>query len=138
MVSMQDLICPFGATQAKEDFGCRHASKIIRRGGAEFACDSADMHVACSQLLRRLKDVALPEFGVADDLTQMPHSTLVKIQFGGLLGLQRITGTEANTVADIAALINTAISEFACIDAIPCESLCGDIVNYRLSRRSRR
>jgi hypothetical protein len=58
--------------------------------------------------------------------------------FGGLLGLQRITGTEAQTVADIAALIDMAISEFACIDAIPCESLCGYIVNYKLSRRSRR
>ena len=135
---MQDLICPFGATQAKEDFSCRCASKIIRRGGTEFACDSASQHVACSRLLERLKEVALPAFGVADDLTQMPHSTLVKIQFGGLLGLQRMTGTEAGSVADIATLIDAAISKFDSIDAIPCESLCEDIINYRLSRRSRR
>jgi hypothetical protein len=138
---MKDLICPFGATQAKEDFACRHAEKIIRRGGAEFACNSADTHVECSQLLRCLKDVALPEFGVEDDPTQMPYSTLVKIQFGGLLGLQRITAateSTANGIADIASLIDAAKARFASIDAVPCESLCADITNYKLSRRRSR
>ena len=136
---MKDLICPFSATQAKAAFGCRHAQQIIRRGGAEFACDSANMHNSCSRLLQHLKDAALPEFGVADDLTQMPHSTLVKIQFGGLLGLQRITtGTGTQSVADIATLVNRATGKYGSVDAIPSESLCEDILGYKLSRRGRR
>lgn len=137
---MQDLICPFGATQAKADFGCHNATMIVRRGGAEFACDAADMHNECSRLLQRLKEVALPEFGVQDDLTEMPHSTLVKIQFGGLLGLQRITtdsDTTTGAVTDIAALVEAAITRFTCVDAIPCESLCEDMLSYKLSRRRR-
>ncbi len=133
---------PMGASKLEDALGqLLEAQLIFRRGGAEFACNSADTHVECSQLLRRLKNVALPEFGVEDDPTQMPYSTLVKIQFGGLLGLQRITAateSTANGIADIASLIDAAKARFASIDAVPCESLCADITNYKLSRRRRR
>ena len=81
---MPDRICPFSATLAKNDFACPRASQVIRRGGAEFSCQSAAAHTRCQQLFERCKQAALPEFGVEDDLTMMPQSVLVKIQFGGL------------------------------------------------------
>ena len=82
--AMENRICPFSATLVKDDFGCHHASQIVRRGGAEIACASASDHQRCMALLQAFKAVALPAFEVSDDLTQMPHSVLVKIQFGGL------------------------------------------------------
>lgn len=54
----------------------------------------------------------MPVFGVEDDLLSMPHSALVKIQTGGLLGLQRLltdapatpaTVTNINALAEAAA-----------------------------------
>ena len=136
---MSDLICPFSATLVKEDFACTQAEQIIRRGGAEFACRSGPLHAHCSRLFDRLKTAALPAFDLEDDLLQVPHGVLAKIQFGGLLGLQRLLeDSPGNTVDDIATLVETASKHFGDIDAIPPDRLVDDITRYQLTRRRRR
>ncbi len=68
----------------------------------------------------------------------MPQSVLVKIQFGGLLGLQRhIPGQPpaANRVDDIDALITAAAGHFAGIESIPYDLLVDDIIAWKLPRR---
>lgn len=138
---MQDLICPFSSTLLQDDFGCRHASHIVRRGGAEIACSAAPAHARCAQLFQQLKDVALPAFEVADDLLQMPHSVLVKIQYGGLLGLQRHILPDAaqkTGIEDINALIETAIGRYSSLEEIPCNALVEAITSHKLSRRRKR
>ncbi len=135
---MQDMICPFSATLARDTFGCTHAEPIIRRGGTEFSCRDSGAHGRCLQLYGKLKDAGLVAFEVADDLTQMPHSILVKIQYGGLLGLQRITlenPPDAGRVADIQALVTAAIACFGSVQAFPCEQLTGGMTAYTLTRR---
>ena len=135
---MSDRICPFSATLAKEDFSCPLAEQIIRRGGAEFACRSDADHTRCTQLFARLKAAALPAFELEDDLLAVPHGVLAKIQFGGLLGLQRLLGSVKPRVDDIASLVDAAATHYSDIEAIPCERLVGDIAGYKLSRRRKR
>ena len=138
---MSERICPFSATLVKEDFACHRASLIVRRGGAEIACSGEQAHARCSNLFQRLKDVSLPVFGVEDDLLKMPHSVLVKIQYGGLLSLQQnmnISAEPRSTVADIDSLIAAAVGRFGSIDVIPCEDFCNAIVSYKLPGRGKR
>ncbi len=125
----------------KEDFGCSNANPIVRRGGAEIACVAEQAHAHCMNLFQRLKDVALPEFGVEDDLLKMPHSVLVKIQYGGLLGLQRsmkLSAEPRSAVDDINSLVAAAAERFGSVDAIPCGDFCDDIVSYKLPGRRKR
>ena len=136
---MSDLICPFGATLAKDDFACKQAEKIIRRGGAEFACKDKAAHTRCSTLHENLKATALPAFDLVDDLLEVPHGVLSKIQFGGLLGLQRlVTGSPGGKVDDIATLVDHAATRFDTIKHIPLDQLVDDITRYTLARRRRR
>jgi hypothetical protein len=134
---MAELICPFGATLVSENFGCRNAAAIVRRGGAEIGCTSDAAHARCRTLFRKLKETALPAFGVADDLLQMPHSVLVKIQYGGLLGLQRIVdpALQAGAIEDVDRLVTSAAEHFPSLEDIPYAELCDDIIGYRLPRR---
>jgi len=138
---MSDLICPFSATLVKNDFGCKLAGQVIRRGGTEFVCHTGAAHARCRRLFDQLKAVALPAFGVEDDLNRMPQSVLVKVQFGGLLGLQRrLTAVERTDggIEDIDALLETALARYRSIEAIPCDRLVGDITGHKLSRRRER
>lgn len=138
---MTDRICPFSATLARDDFACPRATQVIRRGGAEFACQSEQAHTRCRQLFERCKQAALPAFGVEDDLTQMPQSVLVKIQFGSLIGLQRITGGQppvGKRIEDIDSLVAAAISHYAGPDSVPYDQLVADITGWKLSRRRKR
>ena len=89
---MEEYKCAFSNTLVTGQFGCEKAEQVTRRGGPDVVCSSDKAHQQCEKLFQRMKQAALPAFGVEDDLLSMPHSVLVKIQFGGLLGLQRLQG----------------------------------------------
>jgi hypothetical protein len=130
--------CPFAAALVTELAECRHGEQVVRRGGSEYDCRSAPDHGACQGLFDRLKAAALPAFGVEDDLTTMPHSVLVKIQCGGLIGLARLTGRAGQRIEDIAGLRDAAAGTLGGLDGLPVAELVGDITGFRAERRGRR
>jgi hypothetical protein len=135
------LKCPFAAPITAGLAACRNAQEVVRRGGSEYDCRNEADHSGCTALFDRLKVAALPAFGVEDDLLSMPHSTLVKIQFGGLLGLGRLLGEgvgQAAEVADVADLVARARARYGDIGLVPCAELTGDMLGYRLGRRGSR
>jgi hypothetical protein len=112
--------------------------QVTRRGGPDVACTSEAAHQQCARLFQRMKDVALPGFGVEDDLLSMPHSVLVKIQFGGLLGLQRLLDGSAAVSAEVKnidGLIGRALKQYGNLEAIPCTAIVEDMTSYKLKRR---
>ena len=138
---MPDLLCPFSATLVKKDFGCKHAKEIIRRGGAEIACEKSDVHTVCSTLHNTIKTSALQAMNVEDDLQTLPHSVLVKIQYGGLLGLQKVTMGESqkgNRIDDISLLVSIVMEKFQSMEDIPFDSINKTIIDYKTQRRRKK
>lgn len=135
---MAEHKCPYSGTLVSEQFACTQAKTVVRRGGSEVECLSASGHTRCVALFQRMKRAALPAFGVEDDLLTMPHSVLIKIQHGGLLGLQRILGEvagEVSTVTDINGLCDSALQRYADVESIPYQTFVQDMTNYKLRRR---
>lgn len=130
--------CPFASALITGLALCRHAEQVVRRGGSEYDCRSAEDHAACVGLFDRLKAAALPAFGVEDDLGSMPHSVLVKVQCGGLRGLARLSGQEAEPIADIAALRDQSLRGSGGLDGLPVADLVPDMTAFRTERRGRR
>lgn len=127
--------CAFSQTLMGEQFGCRRALPITGRDGPEIGCDDEAAHRACAALRERLTDTALPALGYAEGM-EVPHSVPVKIQFGGLLGLQRLLGQDGpDRVEDIYALVDQAVSHFGRLDGVPYEQLIDAIAGYQLKRR---
>ena len=135
---MSDLICPFSAPLVKKDFACSNAQEIIRRGGAEIACQQLAAHSVCCSLHNVIKVSSLAAMDLQDDLLTLPHNVLVKIQYGGLLGLQNLLAAEPqqnDRVADVAALVASASAKFSSVQNIPLESINETISNYKVQRR---
>jgi hypothetical protein len=129
---MSEHKCPFSAPLVTRQFGCTVSQEVIHRGGTEINCTDAAAHARCDRLFQRLKAEALPAFGVEDDLLSMPHSVLVKIQYGGLLGLQRLlqaTPQVAERVEDVRTLVAEAALRFG--DQPPCAPLVEDITAFK-------
>jgi len=131
---METHKCPFSAPLVSHHFGCAKAQEVVRRGGAEVDCTDSASCGRCLQLFERLKAAALPAFGVEDDLLSMPHSVLVKIQYGGLLGLQRMMSG--------AAAITDRVEDIDCLVAAhgataPVDALVGDMTAYKPRGRRR-
>jgi len=132
----EEYKCAFNSTLLSEQFGCAHALAVVRRGGPDVACHSEPAHTRCEQVFQHLKQAALPAFGVEDDLLSMPHSVLVKIQFGGLLGLQRQVEPSAGAeVKDIDALLARTQEKYPDLAALEYSALAAGITAYQLKRR---
>lgn len=133
--------CPFAAPITTSRAACRHATEVVRRGGSEYDCDEAAAQDRCSTLFAGLKNTGLDAFEVDDDLTQMPHSVLVKIQTGGLIGLRRLLEPAAAPdapIADVSALAAQAADAYGGVEQVPVASLAEDMRACKLERRSRR
>jgi len=133
---MDHFKCAFSATLMGGEFACVKAVPVTRRSGPEMACTENAAHERCAALFEGLKQAALPAMGYEDDLLTMPHSALVKIQFGGLLGIRRLLGEEERGIDDIDALLQRAVTRFGDYEAVPFAELAGDIASYKLRRRS--
>ncbi|HWR87243.1 MAG TPA: hypothetical protein VN277_02355 [Acidiferrobacterales bacterium] len=136
---MEEYKCPFSAPLITQQFGCARAAEVVRRGGAEINCTDAVAWSQCGQLFQHMKLAALPAFGVEDDLLSMPHSVLVKIQYGGLLGLQRLLRAEPQVgerIEDIQTLVAEASLRFG--DEVPCTLLVTDITAFKPRARRER
>jgi hypothetical protein len=132
---MEYYKCPFAGALMANQFDCQCATEITRRDGPSIGCTSKDMQKKCETLFATIKQSALEHMGYEDDLTQMPHSALMKIQMGGLLGLQRVLGAEAPSVEDVQALVNQAEQQYHRLEQVPAGELAGDIAAFKLRRR---
>ncbi len=135
---MDEYKCAFSSTLVTGQFGCEKGEQVTRRGGPDVVCASGEAHQQCEKLFQRMKQAALPAFGVEDDLLSMPHSVLVKIQFGGLLGLRRLQGNgtdESAVVKNIHGFVGQVIGKHGGLDAIPCQAFVEDMTSYQLKRR---
>lgn len=133
---METCKCSFSAPLITHQFGCTKAQEVVRRGGAEIDCTDTAVCTRCAALFAQLKAAALPAFGVEDDLLSMPHSVLLKIQHGGLLGLQReLSGSAAlpGKVEDIDRLVTGLAARFG--EAIPVDAVVADMTSFRLRAR---
>jgi len=128
--------CAFNGTLVAGTFGCAHGEPVARRGGPDVACRSEAGHRRCAEVFERLKAAAIPAFGMEDDLLSMPHSVLMKIQHGGLVGLQRLLdGAAGARIEDIDALMARAFARYGAAESIPCADVVGDMTGYQLKRR---
>jgi hypothetical protein len=137
---VDDLKCPFNRVLLPGDFGCGHARAVTRRDGPDIACDAASTRELCTAVLARLKAVGLPALGYSDDLTELPHGVAMKVQMGGLLGLQKLAGTPADadsaTVADVGAVVAAAVGRCGGDpDGLPYAALVADMSAFQLRRR---
>ncbi len=133
--------CPFAAPITTGRAACCNAREVVRRGGSEFDFEDAEAHARCAAVFAGLKSTGLAGFGVEDDLTQMPHSVLVKIQTGGLVGLRRLLEPNADAaapVADVASLAAHGQRIFGGVEHIPFSELADDMLSCKLERRVRR
>ncbi|MDW3096158.1 MAG: hypothetical protein R8G33_10835 [Gammaproteobacteria bacterium] len=128
--------CVFALTQIANEFSCQYGDLVTRRAGPDIACQSDQHQQQCLCVYEKLKQVGLDSFEYEDDLTQVPHGVWVKIQFGGLLGIQRVLqNRNDNKVDNITGVIQALYTEYNEIESFPYKKVVSDMQGYRTRRR---
>lgn len=133
--------CPFQTPIIAEDFACQLGQAVTVRNTPQIHCRSEQALQRCQRVYDHLKTVGLPAFGMEDDLTSTPHNVYLKIQYGGLLGLQAMSGTAAESqgkIADIHDLIETVTSGGDRTDSIAYAELAPWMLDQQTKRRRAR
>jgi hypothetical protein len=130
--------CPFMTPIISKDFACSLGQAVTVRNTPQVHCRDPQALAVCQALHERLKAAGLTAFDMEDDLTSTPHNVYLKIQYGGLLGLQADSGLPvpvAGEIADVHALVDHVTVQGSGLDAIDYAALAGRMTDYKPKRR---
>ena len=109
--------CPFERLIVAATHACSRAITVTRRNGAGVDCDNASSCARCEALQEFFEQVGAEAFGEVEDRTQVSHSTLLKIQIGGLAGTaQCLKLPDCEATEDVGKVAERAEERLATLD----------------------
>jgi len=114
-----------------------HRFCLADREGVSCSVDLAQKR--CQTLLQTMRSKAIFVMRLTRIDGALPHGKEIKVQIGGLLGLQLLLDSEhvsENGISDIHQLLTRAIEKFQSIDSFPYDEIVKQIT--RFEGRSRR
>ena len=137
--AINERSCPFEKSILSRQCGCQYAYRfhIADREGTACRCDAAQR--ACISLLRLLRRNAQVALGLSAPPGNLPHGKEMKVQMGGLLGLQCLVAPSADTtkVDNVHGLVQAAERAYGNLQTLPFSEIIRSIASYRGRRRRR-
>ncbi len=115
----------------------QHMFRLADRHGV--GCQDALMQQSCSQFLQHMRKQTRFVFKISID-GPLPHNKEIKVQNGGMLGLQKLLLGDASSevVEDISSLLNRAIELYGELDRIPYNLVMPSVTSYQTRPRRKR
>jgi len=135
---MHILLCPFARAILSNGFGCENATRLFIGEGADIGCTSDTARTNCLFLLETLKQNAQFALKLRSPDARLPHGKLMKLQCGGLLGLQAALSPERArqpTLANIHALVVKAHETYGSLRDLPYRDIVKSVSAYKPRRR---
>ncbi|MBC8520139.1 MAG: hypothetical protein H8D24_07015 [Gammaproteobacteria bacterium] len=128
--------CPFAKAILNGHSRCKFSETfhISERHGVQ--CTQPSTQQLCAQLSSQLHHQSHFALGVTRIPKQITSNMELRIQCGGLNGLQQCTSREDETT-DIATLIEMATEMFGAIDKMPYQQIIQSISQWAPKRRGR-
>ena len=111
---------------------CRYAQRFNLADREGVACGQAQAAALCQTTLEHMRNSALFALKLTRLDGPLPHAKEIKVQTGGLYGLQRILGVgdSSQAIADITALLQAAVEQYGKIQSLPFEEIARSIVQF--------
>jgi hypothetical protein len=117
-----------------------HRFNLADREGV--ACRNAETAILCQATLERMREKAVFALKLTRIDGPLAHAKEIKVQTGGLFGIRRLLGAELDdntAIADISALLRSAIERFGDLEKLPYTEIARNIVQFEgRARRGRR
>ena len=138
---INERFCPYEKSILTNRCGCSQARKfcIAEREGVQ--CGSERAQQTCLELLELLRRHARFALKALDQGSALPHSKAIRIQVGGLRGIQAALAPGEplpETVSDIRATVEAALARYGDLTGLPFQDIMKEIAAYRGRERLRR
>lgn len=132
--STEPLSCPFGKAILT---ACCDCSMVARHYIAERetpVCINATMQTVCQELHDLLIHNSAFALRHIHEEAPLTHAQEMKVQCGGLHGLQLAVDGAAE-VHDVAALLKAAVQKFCNLDNLPYSRIVQSVASFKMRRR---
>jgi len=138
--AVNERFCAYEKAILTNNCACSLAHKfcIAEREGVHCGSDLAQ--AACIELLELLRRQARFALKTTDQRTALPHAKAMRIQVGGLRGIEAALHPEEPVPAriqDIRRTIEAAIAAFGSLDRLPFQEIIKQVAAYQGRRRLR-
>ncbi len=133
--------CVFEKTILSRHCSCLCSTRFFLADREGIHCESEQAQQRCTELLAMMRDRARFALKLKTVAEALPHTSEIKVQSGGMLGLQRCLHPELRSrteVDDIAGLIASGIKAYGSLTDFPFQEITRSIADYEgRKRRSR-
>jgi len=133
------VACPFSKAILTSHFSCEKSARVLIAERISVSCKEVTARDRCAALLDALRHKALFTLKITHVDDEIPHAKEMKVQCGGLLGLQLALYPEmtSNTgVGNIYALVEQVMRQFEDIESLPYGEVVKSVATYEGRRRS--
>lgn len=133
--------CSFEKAILSSRCACTKSQRLHIAEREGITCTSADIHPFCVTLLKQLCENAQFALKLKYSSQSLPHAKAMKVQCGGLLGLQAILQGESKdmqNVQDISTLILQAVATFGQFERLPYQEIIKFISVYQVRAKPTR
>jgi len=131
---VNDAPCVFAKAILRRCCGCSRAQKLFLAEREAVACKSPGARQRCAEVLAVLHEKAQFALHLPHAESVLPHGKELKVQCGGMLGLQQALVPEqpnAAGVEDINGLLEEALEECGTVDALPYGEVVKGITGFQ-------
>ncbi len=129
--------CVFEKAILTRRCSCQCSNRFYLADREGIACDAPLAQRRCRRFIRQLHENARFVFKITVPDGELPHAKEIKVQNGGLLGLQRILrpGLSEDQVTDIAGLTALGERTYGSLEQIPFQEIVKSIAHFEGRRR---
>ena len=132
--TLNDRRCVFEKTILSHRSGCSQSSRFFLADREGIRCNSPEYKQHCAAFLPHLRQKARFALGLHETSDTLPYTQEIRIQTGGMLGLQRIANhddTEPDHADDISTLICDGLKKYADINNFPFQDIIQSIAKFK-------
>jgi len=118
---------------------CALARRFYLANREGVSCADAEGRARCAALLPELRRKAIFALGLTEADGPLPHAREMKVQIGGMLGIQKglHPEREEEQVEDITGLLHEAASRWGEMNSWPWQAIVRSVVAFDARRRRR-
>ena len=124
--------CSFERAIVSRTCGCRHANRRNANARLTIHCQSREGQKLCAEMMNQIRKTASFALGSTQAPSALRHTEALKIQCGGLVGLQNaLDKVEPNQrVRDIYSLVKRAMKRYSSLAELPEQEIVRSIASF--------
>jgi len=129
---VNDAPCVFAKAILRRCCRCSRSQKLFIAEREAVACKSPGARQRCAEVLAVLHDKATFALRLPHPQVVLPHGKELKVQCGGMLGLQQalLGQADAEVVEDINGLLENALKDYGTVEALPYSEVMKGITSF--------